>query len=459
MQTVIEIKKNGRVVQDGQAVPARLRPTKDGLIFEYKILDEPGVNYDLVQATLILPQGVSVESIKATPYVTHSYHADLVLRQVEPGQLVLRSGQLGPQAILSLRIELPNEAVTVPLYRRVGYLITSQSLSFWLVISLAGPLIGLIYLTLILVRQNRSRKKSATHLLETAPPFDSPPALVGVLKRGKLGSRDITATLMDLARRGYLEILVKNETQFNLIKTAKLEAVLPAILANPGQAQNTGLNDFEQFMIAKLFVQSGWGASAQDVFFRAGHRIFSGKMAGVFLKIYQKATATGWFIENPARLHQRWRNRGLVLFYLGFFGLLVGLFFGPEPKVYLLFWVSAMALALVVMALAPGLPIETRHGQESLRRWQAFENYLASLKPASGLEAVKGLFVEYLPLAIALGVERQWARRFAKVPFTLPEWFSAGEPVRSLEEFDRRVLGLTSWISDQLISAKDPVVD
>jgi hypothetical protein len=99
------------------------------------------------------------------------------------------------------------------------------------------------------------------------------------------------------------------------------------------------------------------------------------------------------------------------------------------------------------MALIVGqhMPAKTRKGAEDAAKWNAFREYLVNLDKYDSAEKAAANFDDYLPYAVAFGVDRAWMRRFSQVEnVPIPTWYFptyvggpyrrgyvAGSPLRS----------------------------
>lgn len=274
------------------------------------------------------------------------------------------------------------------------------------------------------------------------------PAIPGVLIDGVVGAREIAATLIDLARRGFIYIINKGHGQFSF-----------GIRRGVDFGSMKGLSDFEKELLGKVFLPRSIKSSVADVEMRIGRHIFSRKVAKFYLEIYNEATKRGYFVQNPAKVHLAWKYTGVVLFFLSFAGFMLGAIFGADPKYGLFFWVGGMIAAAVIVRLAPFMPARTNLGNQQLQEWLEFREYLTDRKPAPGTQAFAGKFEENLAYSIVLGAEIDWAKRFGKEPFRPPDWYSSNENVVTLDSFARELFPLIGYVADNLARAHEPTVE
>jgi hypothetical protein len=70
------------------------------------------------------------------------------------------------------------------------------------------------------------------------------------------------------------------------------------------------------------------------------------------------------------------------------------------------------------------MPAKTRRGAKEAAKWNAFEEYLRNLEKYQGMEEASAHFDQYLPYAVAFGLDRSWIRRFKQVEYMpIPPWY------------------------------------
>ena len=220
-----------------------------------------------------------------------------------------------------------------------------------------------------------------------------------------------------------------------------------------------GLTAFEKELLAKVFLPKMIKSTIADVEMRIGRHIFSRRIAKFYLEIYNEATQKGYFVQNPAKVHLAWKYTGVLLFFLSFVGFMIGAIAGADPRYGLFFWVGGMIAAAVIIRLSPFMPARTAKGNEELREWLEFREYLTNPQPVAGVAALQGKFEEYLPYSIVLGAEIDWAKRFGKEPFQQPDWYTSSENVVTLASFANQLFPLIGYVSQNLARSHEPTVE
>ena len=150
-------------------------------------------------------------------------------------------------------------------------------------------------------------------LVQFAPPDGTRPGEIGTLVDEKADPVDVTATLVDLAVRGYLRI--EEVPRSNPKKKPKDWTLVQ--LKDP---DGTEL-EFEATLLRSLF------AGRQQVKLSELQTTFASSMATVQTGLYRHVTENGWFLANPRTVRNAWRTAGVALVAIG---ASVVLYFKPQ---------------------------------------------------------------------------------------------------------------------------------
>ena len=268
------------------------------------------------------------------------------------------------------------------------------------------------------------------------PPAAWPPAIVGVLVRQKLTNRDVVATIIDLADRGFIQFA---EQPGGLMVAAKRQ-------------DPTGLYPYE-INILRLILRGDLLEESIDTDALAAD---SNKLV---VEVYTLVERMGVFVSNPRLTHLRWRTVGALLVVGGVVGLLVTLRVFPDPPYIALFWLAVGLLGVIVFELGSGFTAYTPEGHHLASDWLAFGRYLANPNPATPDELTYRLFPKYLAYSLALGVEIPWLQRFKIGPFHPPDWFIPMDAVITPEHFLESLLKPTKQIGSAITNTIFPTVD
>lgn len=401
------------------------------------IVSEPEVFIENLKITLSFP----FES-KAEPRVYAIHGVENFKAYAKEGEIICEGRGLSPYSSYIISVNFPKNLFKFPLLSRFSFFLKAQGLWFWLISGLGLPFLTFLAFLILILRRRRGFLKTPS-LSISEPPSSLKPALLGVLIRKRAGEREIISTLLDLAQRGFLDIVSK-----------KTEYVL-------GKRRGKGpLSPFEEFLLSKIFVEKGERKIKRTEFElekRAAEQLYSPKISRFLAGLYEELAKEGYFIENPRLVSLRFRVFGILFFLLAIFSTILFAFFVQEKPYVLIGPFGQIILALIIIKMAPFLPVWTKKGKGVLERWLAFSNYLKEKEPLGIIEAEKGLLFKYLPYATALGCEIEWAERFSKAPFTPPDWFVSEEPP-TLENFVASLFYVTNSLSQLLYRLREPTL-
>lgn len=267
----------------------------------------------------------------------------------------------------------------------------------------------------VLVRyQSRGRDPQALVMPEylADPPSDERPGVVGVLLDERADMKDIMATLVDLARRGYVVIEQEEKgglagmfggSEFTFHRTSDITA---------------DLRPFEQTLLRGLFPGNREKTTLSQL--RAK---FYTHIPTIKRQLYDELVRQGYFKRSPeaTRALWTWGGVGLVgIAALGFWLSLAATLISP--------FMMCLPLSLGVVGLSMAvtgqfMPAKTAKGSQEAARWRAFRRYLDNLEQYGGVEGVAQKFEMALPYAIAFGIERELVRKLAPALTAMPGWY------------------------------------
>ncbi len=269
------------------------------------------------------------------------------------------------------------------------------------------PIAFMLAMLLLWRKRGRDDPSAMYAKYVSEPPSDLSPGIVGALIDERVDTKEVIATIVDLARRGYLEITdTKKDGVFS-----KPETIF---------TRKKPLDDLQ-----------GFEAKVATALFDANHpnQVTSKELKNHFYvhvepiveRIYTETTAAGLFNKNPKTVRSRWLGYGfLTAVILGGLTVLMAMLDVPG---WGWFMFGSILSAVIVWAFAPRMPQRTSKGAQEQRKWEAFRNYLEDLTRFQDMETARAQFEKYLPYAVALGVERQWVRRFEGLSVPPPTWY------------------------------------
>lgn len=444
----VEIKKNGKIFINNKQFPRLLFIGKDYDEFRYLAATEEGVYIDNLIINVHLPQPVTEGQIKQNVYAIHGIES-YDFYQEDPQTLVYKATSLSPVSTFTVVAKLPKGLINFPLTTQIVYYIGNIPPIIWIIISSVLPLLTLILLFWLFQQKIGDWRAPKPQDEIEQPPSSLSPGEMEILLRGQISSRSIAATFLNMAERDYIYI-VQREDGFSFGKKKLYDPVSKTFAP--------GLTEPEKILASKVFTEESLKSQREDILMRIGRHVFSKKIAKVYIAFYDSVAKKGFFIENPAQFHRKYYIIGLILFFFALLAFIFGIWLAPEPKFLLFFWFMMMISALLIVRMAPQLPLRTDKGKNELAQWLKFKNFLTSKKVITYQEGVQDIFEKYLPYAIVMGCEVEWAKRFLDRPFKVPNWYTSEKPVVVLEDFMASIFPIIGFISSSLVASKEPIV-
>jgi uncharacterized membrane protein len=247
------------------------------------------------------------------------------------------------------------------------------------------------------------------------PPDSITPAEAGTLLDESADMRDITATVVDLAVRGFLKIEEREEKALLGLIT-KRDYVFHRLTPPAG---SKALEDHESRVLDGIFESGSGQVKLSDL-----DNEFYQHLSGIRNSILTRLVGRGFYRSRPDKVKSWWLVGAVVLF-----GLIVG--FGSTvgaawfDLTVLPVMIAAVASGLIVAAFGRIMPARTVQGARALERVLGFEEFLRRVEGDRLERVVKTpeMFERFLPFAMAFGVERKWAKAFQDIYREPPTWY------------------------------------
>jgi uncharacterized membrane protein len=253
------------------------------------------------------------------------------------------------------------------------------------------------------------------------PPDNMTPAELGTLVDGKPDMRDITASIVDLAVRGYLHI---DETETDRFLGMWSSKDYSFTLTKPREAWSV-LKRHEQQLLGAMF-EGNDAVSLSDL-----KNKFYRQLPSLKNVLYDNLVDSGLYTGRPDRV------RGMYIGLSIGIGVLVALgggkimdWLGMQSEAAVL---AGIASALIGIAFAWFMPSRTVKGTRELENVLGFREFLSRVDADRLNRTVKTpeMFEKFLPFAMALGVESNWAKAFEGIYSQPPRWYTGAGSVQS----------------------------
>jgi hypothetical protein len=247
------------------------------------------------------------------------------------------------------------------------------------------------------------------------PPDDLRPGAAGVLLDETFHSRDVVATVLDLANRGVMRMDPATEgvsTQYTFTLLEHTETLRP----------------YERIVLDLIFGASAKVGTAAPMPQVAG--ALATRNSEIADAFYGDLVDHGYFRESPETTRKRWQTIFKAIpIVVGI--IVIGIVIATGAWSNFAFLPIFVGIGLMVLSgsLARSMPKKTVAGAESAAKWRAFQTYLDDIDDQKGLEESRKIFESYLPYAVALGLAESWTQKFAYIPVQSPQWYGGAGPI------------------------------
>jgi uncharacterized membrane protein len=251
--------------------------------------------------------------------------------------------------------------------------------------------------------------------VEFAPPEGLRPGQIGTLLDERANTLDVTATIVDLAVRGYLRIEEIPKTWLLGKPDWKLVRLTP-----PGESE-ADLLQYERTLLTKLF------ATGDEVLLSELKNTFAPSLHAVQEAMYRDVVKKGWFREQPDKVRARWIGIGLLALVLSAVATFV---LATQLRLGLL-GVPLIVAGLMLLIGASRMPARTAKGTALTRRVRGFRVVIEKAETHMSRWAEEaGVFTRYLPFAIVFGATEKWAKAFESIGAGQPDttWYVSSRP-------------------------------
>ncbi len=404
--------------------------------------DESNEPIESASAHIELPAGVT--GLRAVAYT------GVFGSRAQDAQVAVNGSQVDVQTTHPLGF---HEGLTVVVGFDKGFVSPPSPLEkIWLFLRSNWPLFLPIiaFVIMIWLKWTRGRDPRRNPIVvQYDPPEKLTPGECGALVDNEVNMRDITATLVDLAVKGYMTIEQRqqdglmhlghhNEYIFHLRKSATewtdLRPHENAMLSGMFFAGNPELSAFVARGIPGVQnfpasfaegdaagIQSG--APNMSVSLADMQNRFYVHLPGIRDSITNALVSDGYYTHSPNSVRQGYIGAGVILgFLVGWGGNYISSSLGTSNLAWI---IAGVAVAAVICAFGWFMPVHTEQGERALEKVLGFEDFLGRVEgdKIERIEKTPELFEKYLPYAMALRVDKKWVQRFSGIAMQPPSWF------------------------------------
>ncbi len=368
--------------------------------------NEWGVPINRATVTVVLPAEFTDQLVKYDAW-TGPYGAtgkDYTSRRPDARSIEFSTAGLRPREGITVEVSLPESAVAeIGLVRRLGWILM-DNLVYGVFFVVLGGCWSYWF------NRGRDLPGRGSIVVEYEPPDDLGPAEVGTIADETVHMQDISAAIVDLAVRGYIEI--EDAT------TKKLLVFTNEDYRFKKKKAATDLREHERLLFEGIF-NGDDSRKLSDLKFD-----FHETVSDVKSEIYRSLTERGYFDGNPTRIRQAFP----VIAMLVTIALFVGVAFLQVWTIgttYIVPIVIAGVLSFAtILVFSRIIPRKTRKGRRAWEAVKGLEEYLQRAERRELAEQERrGVFERLLPYAIALGLADRWATAFEGIYREPPNWY------------------------------------
>lgn len=409
-------------------------------IFEYKVLggigfyedfdelywnaisDKREVPIDKVLAVVHLPQDVSSSVLKKKLFIgpAGSKYESSNYLMVDAHTIDYWGENIRPYVNFTIVAGFPKGIMQKDWWLEI-------SSYLWFII----PLAVFAFLFWLWWTRGRDPRVKETIIPQYEPPKDLSPAEMSVIIHERLHSKDISATLIDLACRGYLKIIENEKSPKDYILQRQSKAI-----------SDTLLKPYEQLVLEGVF------GVQQEVNLKDLKEKFYTNIPEIKKAILNKVTQDGYFKRNPNSVIIRYVLLGVLV-------LIVSVLLVAFSLVSITGFFAILLTGILTAIFGWFMPCKTLKGAEA--KWHAigFKDYLQvaeKFRLESNVDPK--IFDKYLSYAIVLNVANKWAERFSDIYKGSPDWYvSSDTSSYSFIIFSSNLSSMTNSFSSVLPSS------
>ena len=334
--------------------------------------------------------------------------SSLACKNIEssPGQVIFSANDIASGEGLTIATELDPNAVAFVTTERTSYL----------PFGFAFATMWLIFFAFKVYRF-RTQAKVKLPVIAQYEPFENYlPMYTGVLFDGNLDPQDITAGILYLAEQGFIKIKKTEKKVLLFFNTTDYEITLLRKVSEMP-------TEFLRELSGLLFDVNDTPPVTVMLSNLIKKRVENAKIVrSLQASLKKDLVSSGFHINSWPKFG--WLVIVAPIILLGIFVLLGE----PESGIILLFYTLIPSVLMTVML---AVARRTKRGYEVKNHLEGFKLFLSVTDKErfafhNAPEKSPELFMKYLPYAVALGVEKKWAKVFEGITIPQPDWYEGG---------------------------------
>lgn len=247
------------------------------------------------------------------------------------------------------------------------------------------------------------------------PPDNLTPAECGTLVDNEAAMRDITATLVDLAVKGYMTIEQKQSS--GMLGLSHHNDYIFHMKKQP--AEWSGARPHERRMLSGLFD----GGSNPQVKLSDLQNHFYKFLPSIRSGIFDALVSDGYYLRRPDSVRQTYIGAGLLIGFLLLAGS--GWLSGTTGIASGTWIITGIVTGAIICIFGWFMTARTSTGAKTFAKVLGFEDFLGRVEKdqIARLENAPDTFEKFLPYAMALHVEKKWVQAFSGIAMQPPSWY------------------------------------
>ncbi|MFA6587632.1 MAG: DUF2207 domain-containing protein [Patescibacteria group bacterium] len=271
------------------------------------------------------------------------------------------------------------------------------------------PILVWLCLHWLWLKKGKDPKGRGTIVPQYEPPLNLMPGELGTLWDEKADSKEVSATIINLAVKGYLKIKDLGNKNYEFIRLKE---------------DTNQSNPIEKQVMDALFKEAG---SAKSVELKSLKNKFYLDLTLITKALYESMASEGFFSANPQTVKGKYIGIGFGVCMFGFMIVQIQSSFFVVSA-FLAFILSGI-LFIIYGSFMPQKTIKGAETQEEIKgfRWFLSVTETERLKFHNAPAKKPEQFEKFLPYAMVLEVEKEWAKQFEGMMLSQPGWYE-GQP-------------------------------
>lgn len=271
-------------------------------------------------------------------------------------------------------------------------------------------------------------------VVEYTPPENLPPAIIGVIMDEKADTLDVTATIIDLATRGFLTITeIPKKWMFG-----NSDYILKETRHN-----KSNLYSYEKELLTRLF-------TTNQVKISTLKKTFYDDLAKVKEKLYQDVVAKKFFEVSPEKIRTKYL---LVAVFLIIISIVISIISANNNMVFIFdIALGSCFSGILLLIVSQFLPRRSSSGREIYRRMKGYRMFIERAeKYRQKFFESRNLFNEVLPYAIIFGITEKYAKALQDMGIkpNSPSWYH-GSQAFNIAHFTTSISDFSNSVSNTI---------